>query len=57
MAAGGAVAALVVLLAGFSLTELAIRCPAIGVESGTGADFLSGSYQYRCDHGKLTISH
>jgi hypothetical protein len=57
MAAGGAVVAVVVLLAGFSLTELAIRCPANGVEGGTGADFLSGSYQYRCDNGRLTISH
>ena len=57
LAAGGAAVAVVVLLAGVSLTELAIRCPAIGVESGSGGDFLSGSYQYTCDNGKLTISH
>ena len=57
MAAGGGVVAVVVLLAGFSLTELAIRCPANGVEGGSGADFLTGSYRYSCDHGKLTISH
>ena len=55
-AAGGAVVAVVVLLAGISATELAIRCPAAGVETGSGADLLSGSYQYTCDNGKLTIS-
>lgn len=56
MAVGGAMVAVVLLLAGFSLTELAIRCPANGVEGGRGTDFLSGSYQYSCDNGKLTIS-
>jgi hypothetical protein len=57
VAAGGAVLAVVVLLLGLSLTELAIRCPANGVEDGSGATLLGGSYQYRCDNGKLTISH
>jgi hypothetical protein len=56
VAAGGGVVAVIVLLAGFSLTELAIRCPASGVESGSGADLLTGSYQYTCDNGTLTIS-
>lgn len=56
MAAGGAVLAVVVLLAGISLTELAVRCPANGIQSGSGASLLGGSYQYSCDNGKLTIS-
>lgn len=57
LAAAGAIVAVVILLAGLSLTELAIRCPAIGAEGGGGAGFLSGSYQYSCAAGKLTISH
>jgi len=56
-AAGGAVLAVVVLLAGVSFTELAVRCPANGQESGSGFSLLGGAYQYRCDHGVLTISH
>ena len=57
MAVGGAVLAVVVLLAGISLTELALRCPARGIESGTGATLPGGAYQYSCDNGTLTISH
>jgi hypothetical protein len=56
MAAAGAVVAVVVLLAGFSLTELAVRCPASGIESGSGPSLLGGSYQYSCENGKLTLS-
>jgi hypothetical protein len=56
-AAGGAVLAVVVLLAGVSFTELAVRCPANGQESGSGFSLLGGTYQYRCDNGTLTISH
>ena len=56
MAAGGAVAAVVVLLAGFALADFAIRCPARGVESGSGTAFLGGSYEYSCNNGNLTIS-
>lgn len=56
MGAGGAALAIVALLAGFSLTELALRCPATGLESGSGATLSGGSYQYSCDNGKLTIS-
>jgi hypothetical protein len=55
-AAGGAVVAVVVLLAGFSLAELAIRCPASGMEGGSGPSLFGGSYQYSCDNGKLNIS-
>jgi len=56
VAAGGAVLAVVVLLLGLSFTELAIRCPANGIESGSGAVLLGGPYQYSCDNGELTIS-
>jgi hypothetical protein len=56
VAAGGAVLAVVILLVGLSLTELAIRCPANGIESGSGGVLLGGPYQYSCDNGKLTIS-
>ena len=56
MAAGGAALAVVVLLAGISLTELTLRCPANGIESGSGSVLLGGPYQYSCDNGKLTIS-
>ena len=55
--AGGAVLAVVVLLAGVSFTELAIRCPSNGQEGGSGFSLLGGIYQYRCDNGVLTISH
>jgi hypothetical protein len=56
MAAAGAVVAVVIVLAGFSLAELAIRCPAGGIESGSGPSLLGGSYEYSCDNGTLTIS-
>jgi hypothetical protein len=56
VAAGGAVLAVVVLLVGLSLTELAIRCPANGVEEVSGTNFLGGPYRASCDNGKLTIS-
>jgi len=56
MAAVGAVVAVVVLLAGFSVAERAIRCPASGIESGSGPGVLGGAYEYSCNNGKLTIS-
>ena len=56
MAAAGAVLAVVVLLAGFSVAERAIRCPASGIESGSGPGVLGGSYEYSCNNGKLTMS-
>lgn len=55
-AAGGTTIAVVILLAGLSLTELTIRCPPSGIMGGGGPGFLGGSYQYSCDNGKLTIS-
>jgi hypothetical protein len=57
MAAAGAVLAVALLLAGFSVAEVVIRCPAKGVESGGGTRLLGGSYSYSCDNGTLTISH
>lgn len=56
MVAGGALLAVVVLLGGFIVSELAIRCPARGVIGGSGPSLLGGSYAYSCDNGKLTIS-
>jgi hypothetical protein len=56
LAAGGAVLAVVVLLVGITVTELAIRCPGTGTMGGSGATLLGGSYQYSCDNGALTIS-
>jgi len=56
IAAVGAVTAVVVLLAGFSVAERAIRCPASGSESGSGPGVLGGSYEYSCNNGELMIS-
>jgi hypothetical protein len=56
IAAGGAVLAVVALLVGLSVTELAVRCPANGIEQVSGTDFLGSPYQFSCDNGKLTIS-
>jgi asparagine N-glycosylation enzyme membrane subunit Stt3 len=56
IAVGGGVLAIVALLVGLSITELAIRCPANGIEEVSGTSFLGGSYQARCDNGKLSIS-
>ena len=53
-AAASAVLGVVILLAGVSFTELAIRCPATGQEGGSGFSLLGGSYQYSW---ALTISH
>jgi hypothetical protein len=56
MTVGGAVLTVAVVVAGFTLTELAIRCPASGIETGSGSTLLATSYSYSCDNGKLTIS-
>jgi hypothetical protein len=55
-AVAGVVTSVVVLLAGFSVTETFIRCRPSGSESGGGITVLGFSYTYRCDNGKLTIS-
>lgn len=56
MAVGGAVIAVVILLGGFSLTELEISCPPRGTMSGGGSGVLGGSYTYSCNNGSLTVS-
>jgi hypothetical protein len=56
MAAAGAVAAIALLLAGFSFTETAIRCPAHGQMGGGGMTVLGGSYSYSCNDGRLTVT-
>jgi hypothetical protein len=55
-AVGGAIAAVVVLLAGFLVADYAIRCPSSGQEGGSGTTLLGASYSYSCDNGRLTIS-
>jgi hypothetical protein len=55
MVAGGALLAVVVLLAGFIVTEFAIRCPSNGVIDASGSSLFGGP-AYNCDNGKLTIS-
>lgn len=56
VAAGGAVVAVALLLGGFTVSELFIRCPARGQMSGSGLTVLGMSYTYRCENGKLTIT-
>src|SRR5207244_10968843 len=51
IAAVGAVTAVVVLLAGFSGAERALRCPASGSGGGSGAGVVGGSYRYSCANG------
>jgi hypothetical protein len=54
-AGAGALLALAVFLGGFQVTELAIACPAKGVETGSGSGLLGGPYHYTCLNGKLTV--
>ena len=61
MAAGtsiaGALAALVVLFAGFVVTERIIGCPP-GVISGSGGGgFLTSSYSYTCRNGRAIVTY
>lgn len=56
MAAGGAVVAVTIVVAGFVVAEFAIRCPATGIMSGGGPSLLGGNYSYSCDSGRLTIT-
>jgi hypothetical protein len=56
MGAGGAIAAVVVLLAGFVVADYANRCPSNGWEAGSRVTLLGGSYLYSCDNGRLTTS-
>ncbi len=55
MAVAGVVAALVLLVTGFELTERVISCPATGYASGGGQRLVTGPYHYQCVDGRLTI--
>ena len=46
--------AVVVLLAGFEVTQRLIVCPDTGTMAGGGAGFVTGPYQYECNNGQLT---
>jgi hypothetical protein len=53
---GAAAIALVVLVAGFEVTERLIVCPAQGVSGGSGYGIVSGGYHWQCVDGKLTFA-
>lgn len=55
VAVAGAVIAVVVLVAGFELTERLIVCPAQGSASGGGTGFVTGAYHYECVNGQLAF--
>jgi hypothetical protein len=48
--------ALVVLVAGFEVTERLILCPAHGVSGGSGYGLVSGGYHWQCVDGRLTFA-
>jgi len=54
--AGGLVA-VVVLLAGFEVTERIITCPPGVVSGGGGSGFLTGSYSYTCQGGRAIVTY
>ncbi len=50
-----AVAAVVVLVAGFEVTERIIVCPSSGTAGGGGVGFVTGPYHYECVDGRLSF--
>jgi hypothetical protein len=50
-----AVTSVVVLIAGFEVTERMIVCPTNGSMSGGGSGFVTGPYYYDCVDGRLTF--
>lgn len=50
-----AVVAVVVLVAGFEVTERMIVCPVHGSMSGGGSGFITGPYYYDCFNGQLSF--
>lgn len=44
-----------VLIAGLDVTQRLIVCPEQGQLFGSGSALLSGSYQYECNNGQLTL--
>jgi len=44
-----------VLIGGLDVTQRLIVCPDSGQVAGGGSGLVSGSYQYECNNGRLTI--
>lgn len=55
VAVAAAVAAVVVLVAGFEVTERLIVCPSQGTVTGGGSGFVTGQYHYSCVNGRLSF--
>jgi hypothetical protein len=55
-AVAAAIVAVVVLVAGFEVTERLIVCPAHGSASGGGTGLMTGAYHYECVDGSLTFN-
>ena len=54
-AVAAAAVAVVVLVAGFEVTERIIVCPAHGSSGGGGTGLVTGPYYYDCVNGQLTF--
>jgi hypothetical protein len=54
-AVAAAAVAVVVLVAGFEVTERLIVCPAHGSSGGGGTGLVTGPYYYDCVNGQLTF--
>ena len=52
-AIAAAVLAVIVLVAGFEITQRLIVCPATGSSGGGGNGFVTGPYYYDCVNGRL----
>jgi hypothetical protein len=52
-AVAAAIAVVVVLVAGFEVTERMIVCPGQGTVTGGGSGFVTGPYHYECINGRL----
>jgi len=44
-----------ILIAGLDVTQRLIVCPDSGQVGGGGSGLVSGSYQYECNNGQLTV--
>jgi hypothetical protein len=54
-AVAAALLAVIVLVAGFEITERVIVCPATGTSGGGGTGLVTGPYYYDCVDGQLTF--
>jgi hypothetical protein len=53
----GALAAVLVLLAGFEITGRIIACPPGAISGSGGGGFLSESYSYTCQNGRANVKY